>query len=157
MVPSSRSNYQLLHKIFLKHHSLIICFHQESRCPRIFTMNFNAFHVLCFCHKVYNKISFERGARGERGPKDKEGLGCAVRARALKKGFAFLFSQDPFYPEDLNQRKSCYIWLTSAHQKNHLQGTRIQCFHKSLKTVFGNFLETLKRKLNGAGALQSRI
>ena len=47
-------------------------------------MNFNAFHVLCFCHKVYNKISFERGPRGERGPKDKEGLGCALRARAQK-------------------------------------------------------------------------
>ena len=156
MVPSSRSNYQLLHKIFLKHHSLIICFHQESRCPRIFTMNFNAFHVLCFCHKVYNKISFERvlGVKGVRKIKKAWAVQCA---RALKKGFAFLFSQDPFYPEDLNQRKSCYIWLTSAHQKNHLQVTRIQCFPKSLKTVFGNFLEILKRKLNGAGALQSRI
>ena len=94
------------------------------------------------------------GVKGVRKIKKAWAVQCA---RALKKGFAFLFSQDPFYPEDLNQRKSCYIWLTSAHQKNHLQVTRIQCFPKSLKTVFGNFLETLKRKLNGAGALQSRI
>lgn len=111
MVPSSRSNYQLLHKIFLKHHSLIICFHQESRCPRIFTMNFNAFHVLCFCHKVYNKISFERGARGERGPKDKEGLGCAVRARA-QKGLRFFIFPGPFLSRGPQSKE---ILLYMAH------------------------------------------